>query len=128
MQVKDVVKDFGELVGIQSLEINENGVLHVTIHNIGDLFIDEKYSFESGDHVFVYLLRVYEHVDGMLYGRALKLCDYERGRKFTINPVLHGDNALGFAIKWPIDSFNINILREMIDVLKTLQDRLEGGI
>jgi AAA+ ATPase superfamily predicted ATPase len=126
MQLRELIRDFGNEIGFNSLETNKNGVVHLTIHKIGDLFIDEKYSDESGGHVFIYLLRVYERYDGDLYRRALELCDFKMDDEFLINPVLHKDQALGFAVKYPIDFFNLNTFRKIIYALKDLQDRLEG--
>lgn len=126
MQLEQVIKEFGESVGFQSLEINSNGVVHMTITKVGDLFIDKKYHDESGGNVFVYLLRVYEHVDGELYRRALELCEYKPDAEFLVNPVLHGDRALGFAVKCKSDLFDTGILLKIIHVLKDLQDRLES--
>jgi hypothetical protein len=114
MQLKEVVKEFGSLVGFQSLETNENDVIHMTIHKIGDLFIDEKYRDESGNCVLIYLLRLYERFDGNLYKRALSLCDYEPNAEFLVNPVLHKDHALSFAIRSPLDTFDVNILQKVI--------------
>ena len=39
MQLEQVIKEFGESVGFQSLEINSNGVVHMTITKVGDLLI-----------------------------------------------------------------------------------------
>ena len=127
MQLREVIKEFGELVGFQSLETNNNGVVHITINKIGDLFIDEKYSDESGGNVFVYLLRVYERIDGGLYKSALEMCDSQRDTEFIVNSVLHKEQALGFVIKYPIDQFDVNVLQKMVRYLQGLQNRLEGG-
>ncbi|MDR1401802.1 MAG: hypothetical protein LBI81_02495 [Puniceicoccales bacterium] len=126
MQLNEIIREFGEEIGFQSLETNENGVVHLTIHGVGDLFVDQKYSEEAGNCVFVYLLRVYERFDGDLYRRALLLCDYQSTEEFVINPVLHQDQALGFAVKYKIDDFDLNVLDKIIHKLKDLQDRLEG--
>ncbi|MDR1432861.1 MAG: hypothetical protein LBI61_00775 [Puniceicoccales bacterium] len=128
MQLSEVIREFGDIVGFQSLETNENGVVHMTIHKIGDLFIDAKYSDEAGNCVFIYLLRVYERFDGNLYRRALALCDYQPNEEFLVHPVLHGDQAIGFAIKYCIDDFDLNIFQKIIHKLEDLQDRLEGDL
>jgi hypothetical protein len=127
MQLREVITEFGNEIGFQSLETNANGVVHMTIHEVGDLFIDEKYSKESGGFVFIYLLRVYERYDGELYKKALELCAYQSDGEFAVNPVLHDEKALGFAIRHPIDDFDLNIFRKIIEKLKELQDRLEGA-
>ncbi|MDR3144424.1 MAG: hypothetical protein LBT64_02905 [Puniceicoccales bacterium] len=128
MQPKEVIKEFGSTIGFNSLEINENGVVHLFIHKVGNLFIDEKYRDESGNYVFIYLLRTYEHPDGDTYRRALELCDYQSNEEFLVNPVLHKDQALGFAIKHSIDNFDLNVFRKIIEKLKGLQDRLGGEV
>ncbi len=125
MQIDDVIAEFGEMVGISSLTVNEHGVVHLTIENIGDLFIDDRVI--NGNHfVFVYLVRVYESVSGRLYGQALTLCDYRHKYPFIINPVLHDEQALGFSIKFSQEDFNIQILKQATEVLKDLQDQLES--
>ncbi|MDR2432617.1 MAG: hypothetical protein LBD34_02580 [Puniceicoccales bacterium] len=128
MQLGEVLQEFGALVGFKTLETNENGVVHMTIHKVGDLFIDEKYRDESGGCVIIYLLRVYDRVDGSAYRRALSLCDYEPNEEFLVNPVLHNDQALGFAIKCPLITFDLNVLQKVVHKLKDLQDRLEGSL
>ncbi|MDR1413855.1 MAG: hypothetical protein LBI56_02885 [Puniceicoccales bacterium] len=128
MLLRETIKEFGEEMGIQSLETNENGVVHMTIDKIGELFIDQKYSDEAGNCVFIYLLRLYEKFDGDLYRRALLLCDYQPGEEFLINPVLHQDQALGFAVKYKIDDFDGRVLQRIIHRLKDLQDRLEDNL
>ena len=127
MQINDVITELGEIVGIHSLAANQYGVVHLTIENIGDLFIDNRNS--DGNHfVFVYLLRVYEYVSVKLYEQALLLCDYRYRYPFLVNPVLRNDQALGFAIKHVEENFNVPILRQSIEVLKDLQDKLENII
>ncbi|MDR1595628.1 MAG: hypothetical protein LBR91_01735 [Puniceicoccales bacterium] len=128
MRPDDVIQEFGQLVGFQSLEVNKNGVVHMSIDGIGELFIDEKFLTESGNCVFIYLLRTYERPDGNLYRRALALCDYKSGEEFPSNPVLHGTQILGFAVKCSVDSFDLKALQEIIRKLKDLQDRLSGDM
>ncbi|MDR1891269.1 MAG: hypothetical protein LBQ23_03820 [Puniceicoccales bacterium] len=128
MQLSEVLQEFGALSGFKTLETNENGVVHMTIHKVGDLFIDEKYRDESGNCVIIYLLRIYDRVDGNIYKRALSLCDYEPNAEFLVNPVLHRDQALGFAIKCPLMTFDLNVLQKVIHKLKDLQDRLAGSL
>jgi hypothetical protein len=126
MQLNDVIKEFGELVGFQSLETNENGVVHLTVDGVGELFIDEKFRNESGDCVFVYLLRTYDRPDGNLYRRALLLCDYQADGEFPVNPVLYNSQVLGFVVKYKVEDFDLNALRGIIHKLKDSQDRLAG--
>ncbi|MDR2737442.1 MAG: hypothetical protein LBB18_00670 [Puniceicoccales bacterium] len=128
MQLDEVIREFGNLSGFRSLETNVHGVVHITIDKIGDLFIDEKYRDESGDCVFMYLLRTYEHPDGELYRRALAMCDYQSGAEFLINPVLHKDQMIGFAMKHRVETFDIDTLQKTIRTLNELQDRLGSGI
>jgi hypothetical protein len=128
MQPSEVIGEFGASISLNKLEINDNGVVHMSIGKIGELFIDEKYRDESGNCIFVYLLRNYEHPSGDIYKRALELCDYQKNAEFLVNPVLHGDGDLGFAIKNSIDTFDLNMLRKIIEKLKGLQDRLGGEV
>lgn len=125
MQIDGVISELGEMVGIESLTINEHGVIHLTIDKIGDLFIDDKV-IDGYHFIFVYLLRVYEFVSTRLYEQALLLCDFRHKFPLVINPVLRNDQALGFAVKHSSENFNIQILRQSIEVLKDLQDRLES--
>ena len=125
MQLAEVINEFGRYIGAKSLEMNENGVIHMTINKIGDLFIDAKYQDESREHIFIYLMRVYEHFDGDLYRRAMELCDYQPNQDYYANPVLHKDQVIGFVVKLHLDDFNLNALRAIVSYLKDLQDRLE---
>jgi type III secretion system chaperone SycN len=128
MLLEEVIEDFGNSAGFRSLKTNANGVVNITIDGIGDLFIDEKYRDESGDCVFMYLMRTYEHANGELFRRALLLCDYQSGAEFLVNPVLNGDQVLGFAVKHQVETFNVNTLQKTIRLLNSLHDRLTSGI
>jgi hypothetical protein len=44
MQVDDVIAELGEMIGISSLHTNKHGVVHLTVNNIGELFIDEQFA------------------------------------------------------------------------------------
>jgi hypothetical protein len=128
MRVDEVIAELGEMVGINSLHTNKYGVVHLTIDHIGDLFVDER-SVGTDDHtVFVYLLRVYEFFSGALYEQAMLLCDYRHRYPFIINPVLRNDQALGFVIKHKASEFDIQNLRQSIESLKDLQDKLENSV
>lgn len=127
MQIDDVIAELGEMVGINSLHTNKHGVVHLTIDNIGDLFVDEKVMGEDQHFIFIYLLRVYEFFNARLYEKAMVLCDYRYRYPFIVNPVLRNDQGLGFVIKHKADKFNIQILRQSIEVLKDLQDKLENS-
>ena len=80
MQLREVIKEFGELVGFQSLETNNNGVVHITINKIGDLFIDEKYSDESGGNIFVYFSKTFNKLryNSICCGSLFFLCVHFR--------------------------------------------------
>ncbi|MDR0595635.1 MAG: hypothetical protein LBF94_03030 [Puniceicoccales bacterium] len=127
MQISDVIAELGEMVGIKFLCTNEHGVVHLTIDRIGDLFVDERFAGTEDHSVFVYLLRVYEFFSANLYERAMRLCDYRNNYSFIVNPVLRKDQALGFAIKFKAEEFNIQGLQQAIELLKDIQDKLENG-
>jgi hypothetical protein len=127
MQVDEVIAELGEMAGISSLHTNQYGVVHLTIDSIGDLFIDERSPGADDCIVFVYLLRVYEFFSASLYEQAMLLCDYRNRYPFIVNPVLRNDQALGFAIKHRASEFNIQNLRQSIETLKDIQDRLENS-
>ncbi len=124
-QINNVITELGEMIGVSSLAINQYGVVHLTIDNIGDLFVDDRV-IEDEHFIFVYLLRVCEFVSVRLYEQALLLCNFKYKYPFLINPVLRNDQALGFAIKHHESNFNIQILKQSIEVLKDLQDKLEN--
>ncbi|MDR2435950.1 MAG: hypothetical protein LBD33_01385 [Puniceicoccales bacterium] len=126
MHVDEVIAELGEMVGIKSLHTNKHGVVHLTIDRIGDLFVDERFTGTDEHAIFIYLLRVYEFFSASLYEHAMLLCDYRNNYKFIINPVLRKDQALGFAIKYRADEFNIQSLQQAIETLKDLQDKLEN--
>jgi len=128
MQVDEVITALGEMVGINTLCNNKYGVVNLTIDRIGDLFVDERAAGTDGHSVFVYLLRVYKFFSADLYERAMLLCDYRNNYPLIVNPVLWKDQALVFAIKYKIDDFNIESLRQAIEVLKDIQDKLENGM
>lgn len=123
MQIEKVITELGELVGIKELAINEHGVVHLTIEDIGELYIDDK-TLKNGHFIFIYLMRMYSFVSANVYEHALSLCDFRHRYPFVINPVLYGDKELGFAIKFTEDNFDVQVLQQAIEVLKNLQDKL----
>ncbi|MDR2377365.1 MAG: hypothetical protein LBD54_01270, partial [Puniceicoccales bacterium] len=52
--VQTTVKIFGERMGCPGLELNTQGVLHLSIEGFGELFIDDK------EAVFITLFRHYD--------------------------------------------------------------------
>lgn len=123
MQVDDVIRELGELVGIDSLAVNQHGVVHLTIEKVGDLYVDDRL-IGNNHFIFVYLMRTYDFISARVYEYALSLCDFRHRYPFIVNPVLEGDQEIGFIIKHSVENFNIQVLRQSIEVLQDLQDKL----
>jgi hypothetical protein len=90
----------------------------MTFHNVGDLFIDEKYADESQKYAIRYLLRICDRVDGNIYMPALSLHNCEPNAEFFVNPGLRRDQALGSGAKCPLMTFDLNILQKVVRKLK----------
>ncbi|MDR1255655.1 MAG: hypothetical protein LBJ94_01870 [Puniceicoccales bacterium] len=124
MQIDEVISELGKVIGAKSLRINKHGVVHLTIDYVGDLFIDERSPGTNAHSVLVYLLRIYEFPTAKLYEQAMLLCDYKNDYPFLVNPVLHKEQALGFAVKFRAEDFSTRNLYQAIETLQNMQDKL----
>lgn len=127
MRVNETIQEFGKTIGVNALNVNKHGVVHMEIDNIGDLFIDERDTDDESKHsVYVYLLRIYDFSTERLYKNAMFLCLDSISLEYNINPVLRNDNALGFIIKHRAEDFTMQSLSKSIDMLQFMQDRLQN--
>jgi hypothetical protein len=118
--VQSTVKIFGDRIGYSNLELNFQGVLHLTIEGSGELFIDDKGS------IFIVLLRHHDFISQERMLAALAMCHPFTPRAFTPHAVLQEEHLLGFAIKIPRERFDISTLELGIQFLQTLQDDLQA--
>jgi hypothetical protein len=116
------------MIGISSLHTNKYGVVHLTVEHIGELYIDEQFAGTERHVIFIYLLRAHAFPSARLYEHAMLLCDYRNKYPFIVNPALQNDNTVGFIIKCKVDEFNTQNLRQSIEVLKDLQNKLENSV
>jgi hypothetical protein len=118
--VQSTVKIFGDRIGYPNLELNSQGVLHLTIEGFGELFIDDK------EAIFVTLLRHYDFLSKERMLAALAMCHPLAPKPFIPHAVLHEEHLLGFSVKVPRERFDVNTLEAVIQFLQTLQNDLQA--
>jgi len=118
--VRSAVRTFGERMGCPHLELNAQGVLHLTIEGFGELFIDDR------EAIFVSLLRHYDFLSQERLLAALAMCHPTIVRPFAPHAVLQGEHLLGFSVKIPRERFDVGTLELVIQFLQDLQEDLQA--
>ncbi|MDR0728000.1 MAG: CesT family type III secretion system chaperone [Puniceicoccales bacterium] len=118
--VQTTVKIFGERMGCPGLELNAQGVLHLSIEGFGELFIDHK------EDIFISLFRPYDFLSRERLLAALAMCHPLTPRAFPPHAVLSGEHLLGFSVKIPHERFDVGTLELVIQFLQTLQEDLQA--
>jgi hypothetical protein len=126
--ISEALMQLGKKMGFPDLTTNIHGIAHLSIVDVGELFIDVQ---PSG--VFIYLLNRFPVLNFNLISTAYIFCEEKAKYAFSTNPVLTGENVLGFAIR--IDGRQltsialggaIDQLMDMVKRLKQFADRYES--
>jgi hypothetical protein len=92
--ITETLAHMGKKMGLPGFMTNAHGILHLSITNTGELFIDIQRS-----DIFLYLLNAFPVLNFKLITTAYIFCEEKAKHNFTMNPVLQGENRLGFAIR-----------------------------
>jgi hypothetical protein len=118
--VQSTVKIFGERIGYPQLELNSQGVLHLTIDGVGELLI------EAQETIFITLLRYYDFLSKERMLATLAMCHPFSPKPFFPHAVLHEEHFLGFSVKISRARFEVSTLEAVLQFLQTLQDDLQN--
>ncbi|MDR0418432.1 MAG: hypothetical protein LBH08_03300 [Puniceicoccales bacterium] len=110
----------GQKMGFTNFTTNVLGMIHLSISNIGELFIDVQQP-----NIFLYLLNEFQVMNFELISTAYIFCEPKANYNFTTNPVLQGESALGFAIRIGEEYFTPIALEEAINQLIDMASRLK---
>jgi hypothetical protein len=91
--ITETLAHMGKKMGLPSFRTNVHGTLHLSIANTGELFIDIPRS-----EIFLYLLNAFPVLNFKLIRTAYTFCEEKAKHNFAMNPVLQGEDRLGFAI------------------------------
>ncbi|MDR2200985.1 MAG: hypothetical protein LBN94_02670 [Puniceicoccales bacterium] len=118
--ISETLTQLGKKMGFSDLTANANGMVHLNIVGIGELFIDVQ---ASG--IFVYLLNRFPVINFKLISTAYIFCEEKAKYAFLTNPVMEGEDILGFAIRIEERQFTSIALVGAIDQLMDMVKRLK---
>jgi hypothetical protein len=125
--ITETLAHMGKKMGFPGFTPNADGMLHLAIANIGELFIDIQQP-----SIFLYLLNAFPVLNFKLISTAYLFCEEKAKHTFITNPVLGNDDTLGFAIKIRKEDFSpvslegaVNQLIDMTTRLRQFADHFE---
>ena len=115
----EVVQTFGESIGLQALDLPENGSVQLAFERRGLLCMEE-----TAQGLVLCLFQQVDLRDGALavYSRALASCHYRQGLPWQVRPGLRGDSMLVFALELASIELNLPNIERAINLLTELQD------
>jgi hypothetical protein len=117
--ISETLAYMGEKMGFPSFTTNAQGLLHLAIEGIGELFVDVQ-----RNHIFLYLLNKFPVLNFKLISAAYIFCEEKAKRNFTANPVLRDEDALGFVVKIKKENFSPISLEGAVNQLMDMAGRL----
>jgi type III secretion system chaperone SycN len=117
----DVVRDFGQTMGMPGLAFNQNGVVRLKFERNGALSIERT---ARGA-----LLQLARPADRLSYGaleRALGLCHFEAVDRLRPDAGLSRDGSLVFSVRLDERSLDVPALEQAFSFLCRLHDRAAG--
>ncbi|MDR1907195.1 MAG: hypothetical protein LBQ03_03215 [Puniceicoccales bacterium] len=117
--ITETLTHMGKKMGFPDFTTNAHGILHLSITNIGELFIDIQQS-----SIFLYLLNAFPVLNFKLISTAYLFCEEKAKYNFITNPVLQGEDMLGFAIKIRKEDFSLVVLEGAVNQLIDTTTRL----
>jgi hypothetical protein len=109
----------GQKMGFPSFTTNNQGLLHLAIEGVGELFIDVQRA-----HIFLYLLNKFPILNFKLISAAYIFCEEKAKHNFVTNPVLWDESALGFVVKIKKENFSPISLEGAVNQLMDMAVRL----
>jgi hypothetical protein len=118
--ITEALAVIGQKMGFAQFTTNAQGIIHLSMANIGELFIDVQQP-----HIFLYLLNEFQVMNFKLISTAYIFCEHKANYNFVTNPVLQEESALGFAIKIKEEHFTSIALEDGINQLIDMTFRLK---
>lgn len=120
MMLKDTLLEFGKSMGINELALSQENIVHLSIENIGELYIEE-----SQSDALVMLMKELTHPSLREYKKALELCHYRQKNKFITSTALFEENKLVFMIRLPHEEITKSNLDKAIEFLHKLHTTIQ---
>ncbi len=122
-QIEETVGEFGRLIGIDDLALNDRGSVALQIERIGVFGIEIVGGRE--EQVAVSLTRNYREPFGEEACRlVLENCHYRSSRAFPVHPAFSGTGRLSFAIRLESSEFTPQSVHEILDDLDRLHESM----
>jgi len=118
-QIRQTLADFGQTIGLDPLDFNENQVFCLEIESIGHLYIEEQQ-----DHILMYLIREYQQMDASFYQKALSLCQIENTNGRYLQVGLLEDKQLIWATRLGLNEMTLPDWHAAIDQLEQLHQQM----
>jgi hypothetical protein len=117
--ILEALEYLGNKMGFPRFTTNAQGILHLSMTNIGELYIDIQ-----SPNIFLYLLNSFSGLDFKLISTAYLFCEEKAQYAFITNPVLRDEGQLGFAIKIKVRDFTPVLLEGAVNQLMDMGIRL----
>jgi type III secretion system chaperone SycN len=121
--VEDTINEFGNTMGIEDLQFNQNGTIVLSIENIGTLCI-EKSNVEKFPEIILCMIRAYPQHDDEISRKALAACHYDKGHPFPVSAGVKGTDMLAFMARIPEKQFTIPAIEQCIPWLARMFDEI----
>ena len=116
--IDSVIAQFGESMSIPDLKFNSNGVIHLTIANIGNLYIER-----HGEKMLIYLTEGVTYPSLTLYRKVLELCHYRENLIFPVNASFHTSGKLIFSVLLKQELVTLPAINQIIYLLSQLHEK-----
>jgi len=117
--VDESLADFGRSMGLETLAFNDQGVVSLSFEAWGELYLER-----LQDGLLLYLCRGLDRPDAGLYARALELCHWRHNHAYAVNPAVHDEKLLVFAVRLSQqDAAAGPALDEAVQLLSRLHDQ-----
>ena len=120
----DVIGQFGRSIGIEGLQLRDNGTLVLDMQRLGKLAFE--LVGERREDISMSLTHRVELSDERACSRILELCHYREPAPFPTHAGLTRKGDLIFAVGMEASEFTLPNLHEALDWLISLQERSES--
>ena len=117
------LKEFGNSIGIQNLQFNEQGCIKFDLENKRSIYIEK-----NKDEVFFFILTSYElsPLPYLLYAKALSMCDEQRSYPFPIQAIAKSNQDIGFFLRIKDEFCDQPTLYKIFKFLIKCSENLDG--
>lgn len=119
--LKQVIIEFGKQLGFKNLRLNEHNVVHLSIENMGELYLER-----VSDHLVIYLVNKIPSNEVKVLEKALTLCHYKQKNPQPVSVALLNDNELFFLARLKRVNVNEINIEKTINLLNKLQNSIKA--